>query len=108
MERRRTKMKRQTILWVLMAILLTPVVTQARITRIEISRVEPVFDGAGFGHVGPYEKVVGRAFGEVDPDHTLNQGIVNIDKAPRNFAGRVEYVVDIYLLKPVDLRRGNQ
>jgi len=101
-------MKRTTLLWVLTAILLAPALTQARITRIEISRVEPVFDGVGFGHVGPYEKVVGRAFGEVDPDHPLNQGIVNIDKAPRNAAGRVEYAVDIYLLKPVDLRRGNQ
>src|SRR5229473_1254469 len=107
-ERRRTKMKRTTLLWVLTAILLAPALTQARITRIEISRVEPVFDGVGFGHVGPYEKVVGRAFGEVDPDRPLNQGIVNIDKAPRNPGGRVEYIVDIYLLKPVNLRRGNQ
>jgi hypothetical protein len=80
----------------------------ARVTHIQITRIEPVFEGASFGAAGPYEKVVGRAFGEVDPDDPLNRGIVNIDKAPRNVGGMVEYEVDIYLLKPVDLSKGNR
>ena len=80
----------------------------ARVTRIEIDRVEPVFDGASFGDTGPYEKVVGRAFGEVDPNDPINTVIVNIDKAPRNASGMVEYEVDIYFLKPVDLSKGNR
>jgi hypothetical protein len=76
--------------------------------KIEITRVESAFDGLAFGNIGPYEKVVGRASAEVDPAHPLNTGTINIDKAPTNAAGLVEYQVDFYLLKPVDLRRGNR
>jgi hypothetical protein len=76
--------------------------------KIEIARVESAFDGVAFGNAGPYEKIVGRACAEVDPAHRLNAGIVNLDKAPRNAAGRVEYWVDFYVLKPVDLRKGNR
>src|SRR5260370_2633694 len=76
--------------------------------KIEIARVESAFDGVAFGNAGPYEKIVGRAFAEVDPAHRLNAEIVNLDKAPRNAAGRVEYWVDFHLLKPVDLPKGNR
>ena len=81
----------------------------ARITRVEIERVEsPAFGGASFGHIGQYEKLVGRAYGELDPRDKLNSGIVYIDKAPLNAAGRVEYSVDLYILKPMDMARGNR
>jgi len=41
---------------------------QAQITRILITRVEsPTFEGVAFGETGPYQKIVGRAFGEIDP-----------------------------------------
>lgn len=41
----------------------------ARITRVTITSVQsPTFEGASFGNVGQYEKLVGRAFGEVDPN----------------------------------------
>jgi alpha/beta hydrolase family protein len=76
--------------------------------KIEIARVESAFGGMSFGAAGPYEKIVGRAFGEVDPSHPLNTEIVNLDKAPRNAAGRVDYWMDFCLLKPVDLRKGNR
>ena len=59
--------------------------------KIEINLIEPAFDGTSFGDIGTYEKVVGRAFGSVDPTHTLNTGIVNLDKAPKNQAGLVDY-----------------
>lgn len=81
----------------------------ARITRIEITRTEsPTFGGASFGSVGPYEKLTGRAYGEIDPADPLHRGIALIDKAPRNAAGRVEYSMDVVILKPVDLARGNR
>ncbi|HXZ88477.1 MAG TPA: alpha/beta hydrolase domain-containing protein [Candidatus Binataceae bacterium] len=76
--------------------------------KLEIMRAEPAFDGVTFGDVGPYEKIVGRAFAEVDPSYRLNAGIVNLARAPHNAAGRVEYCFDFYLLKPVDLRRGSR
>ena len=34
---------------------------EARITRIEITRTEPAFEGKTFGKTGAYEKLVGRA-----------------------------------------------
>ncbi len=46
-------------------------------------------------------------YGAVDPGHRLNAGIVNLDRAPRNAAGLVEYCVDFCLLKPADMRRHN-
>lgn len=76
--------------------------------KLEIIRVEPVFAGVSFGNVGPYEKIVGRAFAEVVPANRLNAGIVNLAKAQRNEAGRVEYWFDFCLLKPADLRRGSR
>ena len=81
----------------------------ARITRIVVDRVEaPTFGGASFGNVGQYEKLVGRAYGELDPRDELNSGIVYIDKAPLNAVKRVEYSIDVFILKPIDMSRGNR
>jgi len=78
------------------------------ITRIDITRTEsPTFDGHAFGTVGQYEKLIGRAYGEVDPNDPRNAIITDLNLAPRNAGGMVEYVADVYILKPVDLSRGN-
>ncbi|HEY0477815.1 MAG TPA: alpha/beta hydrolase domain-containing protein [Kofleriaceae bacterium] len=80
----------------------------ARITRIEITRTEsPAFGGASFGAVGTYDKLVGRAFGEIDPRDPHNAVIQDLELAPRNARGMVEYAIDIYLLAPHDPARGN-
>ena len=90
------------------AVALTPGAADARITKIEIARVEsPTFEGKAFGSVGQYEKLVGRAYGEVDPKDPRNTVIVDIANAPKNARGMVEYNTDIYILKPVDLAKGN-
>jgi hypothetical protein len=76
--------------------------------RIEIKeRLSPVFDGRTFGSVGTYECLSGIAYGALDPTHELNAGIVNLDKAPRNAAGLVEYQSAFSLMRPTDLHRGN-
>jgi hypothetical protein len=81
---------------------------QAAVTRIVIDTVDaPTFDAREFGAVGRYEKLSGKAFGEIDPADPLNAGIVYIQEAPRNARGRVEYIVDISILKPLDPARGN-
>ncbi len=77
------------------------------LTSIEIKSVVPLAGGALFGAVGAYERVTATGRGEVDPAHPGNRGIANIDKAPRNAAGRVEYATDIVVLRPVDPARGN-
>jgi Alpha/beta hydrolase domain len=85
----------------------TTAAVQARVTRIEISRQEPFATGQSFGDTGAYEKVVGRFHGELDPTHPHNAGIVDLDKAPRNARGMVEYSSDLYILKPANLAKGN-
>jgi hypothetical protein len=81
---------------------------QARIVRIEItSKASPNFDGRSFGAVGPYEMLRGKAYGEVDPKLPENALITDIQLAPRNARGMVEYAIDIYILKPMDLSKGN-
>ncbi len=83
-------------------------VAAARITRIQITRVvSPTFEGTSFGSVGQYEKLVGRAFGEVDPTDPRNAVIADIEFAPKNARGMVEYSTDVYILKPVDTSKGN-
>src|SRR3984957_5196260 len=77
------------------------------ITAIEITSRAPFVGGAAFGDVGAYERLDGVAIGEIDPAHPGNIGIVNIDKAPRNAHGRVEYRSDICILRPADPERGN-
>ena len=81
---------------------------QAKITQIQITSRAPVFNGASFGDVGPYEQIDGTAFGEIDPNDPLNAIIQDIALAPRNARGMVEYSTDISILKPVDARKGNR
>ncbi|MBA3439097.1 MAG: hypothetical protein H0T92_04425, partial [Pyrinomonadaceae bacterium] len=98
-----------TGLFVSLAVALgVPIRAEAHITRIEITRVEsPTFEGTSFGDVGQYEKLRLRAFGEVDPNDPRNAVITDIELAPRNARGMVEYSTDVFILKPVDSSRGN-
>src|SRR4029453_2030041 len=79
----------------------------AMITRIVIKRRQPFAKGYEFPITGAYEKLVGKIYGDVDPKNRLNKVIVNLEKAPRNRRGRVEYWSDFCILKPVDMARGN-
>lgn len=79
---------------------------EAKITKIEVTK-ETTFDGKSFGTVGPYEKLYGKAYGEVDPKDPKNAVIVDIANAPKNARGMVEYSTDIMILKPVDNSKGN-
>jgi hypothetical protein len=51
---------------------------------------------------------IGPKYGELDPRDELNRGIVYIDKAPLNSAKRVEYSIDVLILKPINMSRGNR
>src|SRR5215475_10961265 len=80
---------------------------EARITRVEITRTEPAFAGQTFGAVGAYERLTGKAYGEVDPAAEANALIQDIARAPRNARGMVEYVTDIDIVRPADRSKGN-
>jgi len=78
---------------------------EARITKVEFTTTE-AFGGFSWPGVGRYEKLVGIAYGEVDPADPKNSVIVDIGLAPRNARGNVEYAHNFYILKPIDLSKG--
>jgi hypothetical protein len=51
--------------------------------------------------------VKGTFKGELDPRDPRNRVIVNLDKAPRNAAGKVEYEADFFMLRPANAERAN-
>jgi hypothetical protein len=78
----------------------------AGITKIQILSRGPAFGGFSFPSVGPYERIIGKGFGEISPTDRHNHVIVDIGLAPRNAKGKVEYSFDFYILKPVDPSKG--
>jgi hypothetical protein len=102
----------------LVAALLAAPAAEARITHIVIDCARsqsptfcpgqsPTFGGLSFGGVGQYEKLRGTAFGELDPLDQHNDVITDISLAPRNANGKVQYSMDIFILKPINLGNGN-
>jgi hypothetical protein len=79
----------------------------AKLTRLEIEKREIVADGQAFGNVGPYEKLTGRAWFEVDPEHKRNKTITDLKRATVNESGMVEFSADMVILKPVKLENGS-
>lgn len=79
----------------------------ARVTRVEVASRADIQDGKPFGDAGPYEKIVGRVYFAVSPENLHNRQIVDLDKAPRNAQGEVEFSADLYLLRPKDMAKGN-
>src|SRR5262249_61294113 len=77
------------------------------ITRIIVEKKELFANGHEFAITGAYEKLVGQLHGEVDPKNRLNKIIANVDMAPRNKNGAVEYQSDFCILKPLHTARGN-
>jgi hypothetical protein len=79
----------------------------AAVTSIELVDRTDVLDGVSFGATGPYERIVARAHFAVDPKLPANRIIADIDLAPRNAEGKVEFSADLYVLKPRDSAKGN-
>ncbi|GAB4043285.1 alpha/beta hydrolase domain-containing protein [Spirosoma litoris] len=80
---------------------------QAKIVKLVITSTEPYAGGRAFGNAGIYERVYGQAYGEVDPKLPQNQIIQDLQLAPRNERGMVEYVSEFILLRPKDIRKSN-
>ena len=91
-----------------MGVLALTTSAEARITKLQITTHEsPTFGGFSWPGVGQYEKIAGKAFGELDPADPKNAVIVDLQLVPRNANGKVAYSFDFYLLKPLDLSKGN-
>ena len=76
--------------------------------RFQIHTRAPFANGTDFGDVGPYEKIVGRVDFAVKPDSPAFSSVVDIQHAPRNEDGLVEYSTDFFMLKPVNMAKGNR
>ncbi len=88
------------------AVLLFAADVDARLVKLEIQKREVVADGMAFGDAGAYEKLSGRAWFEVDPTLERNKVVFDLDRAPLNAKGKVEFSADMVILKPVDLEKG--
>jgi len=75
---------------------------EARVTRIVIDRTASLT-----GQPIPYQTLTGRAFGELDPGDPLNSEITDLQLAPRNASGKVEYVATFHVVKPVDMTQAS-
>ena len=82
-------------------------IAPAALVRIEVAERSDVLGGKSFGAAGPYERLIGKAYFAVDPANAANRIISDIDKAPRNEKGLVEFSADLYVLKPRDPAHGN-
>src|SRR5438128_1562086 len=80
----------------------------ARVTKIVISQTtSPIFAGRSFGSGGQYEEIKGIASGEIDPNDRRNAVITDIQLAPRNTRGMVEYSANFTLQKPIDMSKAS-
>ncbi|MGI8992487.1 MAG: hypothetical protein ACR2I2_23255, partial [Bryobacteraceae bacterium] len=85
----------------------TAALSPAALVRTEIAERSDVLHGQSFGSAGPYERLIGKAYFAVDPKNPANRIVSDIDKAPRNEQGLVEFSADLYVLKPRDPAKGN-
>jgi hypothetical protein len=91
----------------LAALLLFAAPAWADVVRIEVKSRADVLAGRSFGTAGPYEKLAGTLHFAVDPRNPANRIVTDLDRAPRNASGLVEFSSDFFLIKPKDPARGN-
>src|SRR4029453_7545944 len=79
------------------------------VSRFELILRGPLAGGAPFRgggrRGGPYEELKGRLHFGIDPLHAANRRITDVELAPRNAVGRVEWWSDLSILLPVDRAR---
>jgi Alpha/beta hydrolase domain len=101
-------MRGSHLLGIAAALTLTaPYALHARVTKITITSRTAAFNNQSFGATGPYEKIKGIASGEIDPKDRRNALITDIQFAPKNAHGRVEYRANFTMVKPVDMSKGS-
>src|SRR5436190_7381294 len=95
------------LLKALVLVALAAVPVSAEVVRIDVASRSDLAGGMTFGPAGPYEKLSGKIYFAVDPALPANRIVADIDKAPRNAAGRVEFSADFFVIKPKRIERGN-
>lgn len=94
-------------LCVIASLSLSASVVFADVTHFQVESRGDLPGNIEYGLVGAYEKLSGKVYFEVDPGNAANQIIADIEYAPLNEAGKVEFSAKFFLLKPKDIGRGN-
>jgi hypothetical protein len=81
--------------------------SEARVVKFDVQQKSSYLGGANWGSVGPYQLLRGVAYMEVDPRDPRDAVIVDLENAPRNARGLVEFSTPFFVLRPVDAQRGN-
>lgn len=79
----------------------------AGVVRIEVDERSDVLMTPNASAAIPYERVVGKVHFAIDPKLPANRLTSDLDFAPRNSQGLVEFSADLYLLQPKNPARGN-
>ena len=98
-------MSRVAVVFILFIVSCSPAFGE--VVRFEITARQPLAEGQSFGDRGAYERIDGRVFYELDPEHPANAAIVDLKLAPRNSRGRVEFWADLCVLAPQDPTKAN-
>jgi dienelactone hydrolase len=80
---------------------------QAEVTRWEVTKREPYAEGRPRGERGSYERWTGKVHFTIDPQREANRVIVDLEHAPRNANGQVEFSADFEMLVPKDRSQSN-
>ena len=71
------------------------------VDRFEVVSSVDAYGGATpAGAAGPYTVISGIVHGRLLPTHADNAGIVDLDRAPRDADGYVDYTTDVVILRP--------
>jgi hypothetical protein len=89
----------RAILLIVCCLALSAITVDAKVVRIEVQKVESATPG--------FERISGKAYGELDPADPRNALITDIQFAPRNARGKVEYVATFSLVKPIDMAKAS-
>jgi hypothetical protein len=91
----------------LLGLLLPAAAAHAELVRLDVHTRKPYAGGVAFGATGPYEIIAGVARFAIDPKDAHNRLIVDLDRAPKNAQGKVEFEADVFILAPKDPAKGN-
>ncbi|MER0238579.1 alpha/beta hydrolase domain-containing protein [Fulvimarina sp. MAC8] len=81
--------------------------SQARVVGFEVESREAAYEGKSFGKTGAYERIDATAHLAIDPKSERGQTIVDLDKAPVNANGEVEFSTRVTILTPTDASKGS-
>lgn len=73
------------------------------IQQLQIVSTYDAYDGGSFGTVGQYQVISGIVHGRLNPNHPANAGIVDLNLAPVDSDGMVEYTTDFVILRPKEV-----